>query len=111
LLKRKPAVAGFLFEDSSPCAIIATRIRREPLSCGGATAPPAGEEPGTSQEESTPAEEPKEEEATATAISHDLGGRENCLMCHETGLGDADPIPADHAGRANETCTTCHQPE
>jgi hypothetical protein len=81
------------------------------LSCGGATAPPAGEEPGTSQEESTPAEEPKEEEATATAISHDLGGRENCLMCHETGLGDADPIPADHAGRANETCTTCHQPE
>lgn len=50
-----------------------------------------------------PAGEPK-------AIPHTLEGRDNCLMCHETGIGGAKAIPADHAGRTNATCTTCHKP-
>ncbi len=46
----------------------------------------------------------------ATLIPHELENRENCLMCHETGIGDASAIPADHAGRANDLCVACHQP-
>ena len=48
--------------------------------------------------------------ATPTAIPHTLEGRADCLMCHETGLGEATKIPVDHSGRTNDTCTTCHKP-
>lgn len=43
-----------------------------------------------------------------TGIPHSLEGRSDCLLCH--GAGSAKPYPPDHAGRANETCTVCHQP-
>jgi hypothetical protein len=39
-----------------------------------------------------------------------LEGMDNCLMCHETGVGGAPQYPAEHAGRTNETCTGCHEP-
>ena len=69
------------------------------VSCGGTT--------------SAPAEEPAVEEPAAEgplAITHPLDGRADCLMCHETGIAGAATIPADHSGRANETCTACHTP-
>lgn len=41
-------------------------------------------------------------------IPHDLDlGGANCLLCH---AGKPRPVPADHAGRTSETCTTCHAP-
>ncbi len=41
-------------------------------------------------------------------IPHDLDlGGANCLLCH---AGGPRPVPADHAGRTSETCTTCHAP-
>jgi cytochrome b subunit of formate dehydrogenase len=43
----------------------------------------------------------------AMAILHPLQGREDCLMCHKD--GGLKPVPADHGGRANDTCQTCHQ--
>jgi hypothetical protein len=43
------------------------------------------------------------------AIPHAIKTRENCLVCHETGIAGSVAIPADHAGRDNDTCTTCHQ--
>jgi hypothetical protein len=43
-------------------------------------------------------------------IPHPLEGRATCLGCHEDGLLGADEVPADHAGRTNETCLSCHQP-
>lgn len=44
------------------------------------------------------------------SIPHPLEGRENCLVCHETGVAGATQIPDDHEGRTNETCQACHQP-
>ncbi len=46
---------------------------------------------------------------TAPDIPHTLEGRDNCLLCH--GPGGAKPVPADHAGRANDSCRVCHQPK
>lgn len=44
---------------------------------------------------------------TPTAIPHTLVGRENCLLCHAA--NGIKPFPANHAGRTNDVCTTCHQ--
>jgi hypothetical protein len=59
----------------------------------------------------TPEPEPTPTPApAATAIRHTLEGYDNCLMCHEEGMGNAAKMPTDHTGRTNETCTTCHKP-
>jgi len=36
-------------------------------------------------------------------------GRTTCNVCHETGAA-GPKNPADHAGRADATCTACHKP-
>lgn len=41
-------------------------------------------------------------------VPHPTEGRENCLACHEEGVGGAPQIPGDHTGRSNEMCTGCH---
>jgi len=85
------------------------------VSCGG---PPAVEEPAKEEPavEEAAVEEPAAEEPTAeepvttggqTAISHPLEGRDDCLQCH--GESAFKPFPADHSGRSNDTCTTCHK--
>ncbi len=73
-------------------------------SSGATTTAPATEPPPstTTTTEPTTTGQP-------TLIPHTLEGRDNCLMCHETGVGEAEAIPADHAGRANADCTTCHK--
>ncbi len=43
-------------------------------------------------------------------IPHDITGRDDCLACHEEGGGRASKVPADHAGRTNDTCQLCHKP-
>ncbi|MBM2831930.1 MAG: hypothetical protein HW414_982 [Dehalococcoidia bacterium] len=40
-------------------------------------------------------------------IPHTLEGRTNCLLCHNS--GGLKPFPADHAGRTNANCLTCHR--
>jgi hypothetical protein len=43
------------------------------------------------------------------AVSHDVEGKANCLMCHAAGVMEPVPdVPASHAGRAVETCMWCH---
>lgn len=56
-------------------------------------------------EETAPATPPV---AAPTAIPHELEGRDDCLLCHQSG---SLAVPDDHAGRDSETCTSCHQPE
>lgn len=43
-------------------------------------------------------------------IPHLLEGREDCLSCHQTGVGGAPRVASDHIGRTNETCGQCHVP-
>ncbi len=79
------------------------------VSCGGTTSAPA-EEPAA--EEATTEEATTEEPAAEgpAVIPHSLEGSDDCLMCHETGVGEATKIPTDHSGRTSDICTACHQP-
>ena len=43
------------------------------------------------------------------AIPHAVEGKETCDTCH-AGAGSLKPVPADHTGRANNTCAACHKP-
>lgn len=45
------------------------------------------------------------------AMTHDLEGRSNCLMCHKTGMMDAQAVPESHTDRTNVTCLWCHAPD
>ena len=46
----------------------------------------------------------------ADAIPHGVNGLEACLVCHsKVGLKGLATVPADHAGRANESCLLCHE--
>ncbi len=47
----------------------------------------------------------KEQGPTA---KHSLKGYENCFSCHSTGSGGAPKYPANHSGRTNDQCQTCH---
>ena len=47
--------------------------------------------------------------AAVPQIPHSLKGMDNCLNCH--GEGKLKPVPADHKGRDNKSCTQCHQPK
>lgn len=49
------------------------------------------------------------QEKKIPVTSHDLAGKENCMMCHAIGIMPPVPdVPADHRGRGNETCQWCH---
>lgn len=43
-----------------------------------------------------------------TAVSHELEGRSECLMCHSGAMEEMPAAPADHEGRENSTCLWCH---
>lgn len=42
------------------------------------------------------------------AISHDLAGREDCLMCHKVGTAGAPRVPDNHNGLSSTICQACH---
>ena len=69
-------------------------------ACGGATPTPTPTPTPTLTPTPTPTGGP-------TAMPHTLERGADCLMCHAS--GDL-AVPADHAGRSSETCTTCHKP-
>jgi hypothetical protein len=52
---------------------------------------------------------PLQAQLVTKAMSHDVAGKENCLMCHTPGAMEPVPdAPASHEGRASETCLWCH---
>jgi predicted CXXCH cytochrome family protein len=58
----------------------------------------------------TPQAQPPAQGGGPPNIPHDLQGRDDCLACHQAGLGGAPKVPADHAGRPSTICRSCHQP-
>lgn len=43
------------------------------------------------------------------AVSHDVEGRADCLMCHTPGRMEPVPdAPASHEGRTSDVCLWCH---
>ena len=50
------------------------------------------------------------QDAMPKAVSHDVEGRDQCMMCHTAGAMEAvpDAPAASHAERTNETCMLCH---
>jgi hypothetical protein len=44
-----------------------------------------------------------------TATTHELEGRDDCLMCHRAGAMEPVPdVPATHEGRGSDVCQWCH---
>ena len=58
-----------------------------------------------------PAETPSAPAGGPPPIPHPLEGRQECLACHQEGKGGAPKAPQDHAGRTNDVCQGCHQPQ
>jgi hypothetical protein len=51
----------------------------------------------------------EQEAGKPPAVSHDLEGRSQCLMCHKAGVMEPVPdVPASHSERPDETCLWCH---
>jgi hypothetical protein len=71
---------------------------------------PAGTEPGDATQSSGGSTPAAGDAGGPPTIPHDLAGRDDCLLCHNPD-GGVKPAPADHAGRTNDTCETCHKPE
>jgi hypothetical protein len=46
----------------------------------------------------------------APVITHDLAGRDGCLLCHDP-EGQVKPAPSNHSVYANEQCSLCHKTE
>ncbi|MEE8392289.1 MAG: cache domain-containing protein, partial [Anaerolineae bacterium] len=48
--------------------------------------------------------------ASVPAIPHPLTqeGREDCLICHGTGIGGAPQVSDEHVGRTDQSCRQCH---
>lgn len=44
----------------------------------------------------------------APAISHEVAGREQCLMCHGGAMEGIKAAPANHKGIDAKNCTLCH---
>jgi hypothetical protein len=54
---------------------------------------------------------PLQANPVASATSHDLAGKANCLMCHAAGVMPPVPdAPANHKDLPNESCLICHNP-
>ena len=82
---------------------------------GSATPAPTSAQAAPTTSAATPAPTTSASTTPTTAggppnIPHTLEGRDQCLTCHQTGVGGAPKIPADHAGRTSDQCRTCHQP-
>jgi hypothetical protein len=85
------------------------------LSCHGGAVPgapglPADHDNGVTSGLCTLCHQPTVQEAALAreVTPHPVAGREDCLLCHGEGIGLAARVPADHAGRTDETCLLCH---
>lgn len=112
-----PTTVPLLAEVPPPIPHDVEGARRDCLLChpvGAVEAPPM---PANSEHEG-PAElcstchallpEPVPSTLAPPDITHDLVGREECLMCHKVGIAYAPRIPENHRGLPVDICQTCH---
>ncbi len=45
----------------------------------------------------------------ARAISHEVSAGSDCLSCHSPSGPPDRAVPADHSGRTNQQCLSCHE--
>ncbi len=48
------------------------------------------------------------QETKPPAVSHELEGRDQCLMCHSGAMEGMPAAPASHEGWKNNACLWCH---
>jgi len=84
------------------------------------TTTPTTTKPPTTTATTTPTTKPTTATTVATttttagaapAIPHDLAGKDDCLLCHKTGIAGAKAVPTNHASYANAMCQLCHKPK
>jgi nitrate/TMAO reductase-like tetraheme cytochrome c subunit len=56
-----------------------------------------------------PPASPQAQAGGTPEIPHPIGGSPDCQICHGPN-STVRPFPADHAGRTNDQCLTCHVP-
>ncbi len=93
LMKPDSAMPGYLgaltHEEIEAVSVYLMSIKQAPVPTEVSPAPPAS--------------------ITPPLVPHPLKGRSACSACHQTGVGVAPKIPADHSGRGNEVCLSCHK--
>ncbi len=97
----------FRCHDGDHVAAVGDSIPQDCTTCHSLPSSPSAQE-AVSAPAPTPtlsAEQPVSAERVVTAISHTLEGREQCLMCHQTG---ALAVPASHEAIVDEACVACH---
>jgi len=74
------------------------------------TVPPTATKPAAPTATIAAAPSPTQAQAKQPpTIPHPVQAGMDCLQCH--GQGKVKPYPADHVGRTNEQCQTCHKPK
>ncbi len=102
----KPAPTDHIGRTNETCQACHKSVMAPGPTVAPTIAPTAA--PGTSAATATPIAPTGG--GVASAIPHELTGRENCLTCHNP-EGGLEPAPKDHAGRTNDMCQTCHKPK
>ncbi len=52
----------------------------------------------------------EEDEDEPPSVAHSLENRNDCRLCHESGVGGASEFPGDHTDYDNAVCQVCNQP-
>lgn len=106
LIKPDSAMPGYLgaltHEEIEGISLYLMSLEKTPTPTGVAPTP---EEASPTPEEASPSPPAS---VRPPLVPHTLEGRSACLACHQTGIGEASQIPADHNGRGNDVCLSCH---
>ncbi len=109
LINPSSAMPGYLgtltHEEMEGISLYLMSLEKTPRPTG---VTPTPEEASPTPEEASPSPPAS---VGPPLVPHTLEGRSACLACHQTGVGEASQVPADHSGRGNDVCLSCHKTE